>query len=182
MERLDFNRSHSTQRLLRTGAAAHMSLHLHQQCQRAVDPKPRWSKPKGAPLYPVMIQGNRVTDRRDTNEIGHAAGTSSGEEPYMRHFYVRQWLFSLFPAIPGRKRGGSEPARHRCPAPHLQGLYGKNFPARKTPAKIFCQRTQQLTDQGRTSAAEAPNLGGLAPGSRPCGELVAAVPRAASPN
>jgi hypothetical protein len=43
MERLDFNRSSNTQRLPVTGAAAHMSLHLNQQCQRAARLSPAFA-------------------------------------------------------------------------------------------------------------------------------------------
>ena len=54
MERLSFNQSSGALNSPVTGAAAHMSLHLNQQCQRA-DASP----------FPLN-RGNRVTDRLET--------------------------------------------------------------------------------------------------------------------
>jgi hypothetical protein len=61
MERLSFNRSSSALNSPVTGAAAHMSLHLNQQCQRA-------------DAFPSPERGNRVTDHKETQ-------TGSGKSP-----------------------------------------------------------------------------------------------------
>ena len=61
LERLSFNRSSSALKPLVTGAAAHMSLHLNRQCQRA-DASPSRLTP-----------GHRLRVKRDANEARQAA-------------------------------------------------------------------------------------------------------------
>ena len=50
MERLQFNRYSRTQRFQETGAAAHMSLHHNQQCQRAESVSPPFDRGTGLPM------------------------------------------------------------------------------------------------------------------------------------
>ena len=50
MERLGFNRYSRTQRFQETGAAAHMSLHHNQQCQRAESVSPPFDRGTGLPM------------------------------------------------------------------------------------------------------------------------------------
>src|ERR1044071_8919871 len=58
MERLDFNRSATALKPLATGAAAHMSLHLNRQCQRADASLSR------------LTPGHRLRVKRDTTRPG----------------------------------------------------------------------------------------------------------------
>jgi hypothetical protein len=78
-----------------TGAAAHMSLHLNQQCQRAALHLPRFT---GAPDYPV-----------DEAQTSHARRRCLvGEKPYMTEFLDRQQLFrKLFEEAFGKVRGST---------------------------------------------------------------------------
>jgi hypothetical protein len=83
MERLSFIRSCDTQRLSPTGAAAHMSLHLNRQCQRAdASPSPFY-RGTGLPI--------------DETRTGRAKRPCpAGEKPYMEEISYRQQLFENF--------------------------------------------------------------------------------------
>jgi hypothetical protein len=60
MERLSFNQSSGALNSPVTGAAAHMSLHLNQQCQRA-----------DASLYPLEPGQPGYRSLRDASEVGN---------------------------------------------------------------------------------------------------------------
>ena len=68
------------QRPSMTGAAAHMSLHLNRQCQRA-DTSPSRVHP-----------GHRLAVERDANGVGQRP-CPVGERPYMEDLSYRQWPF-----------------------------------------------------------------------------------------
>ena len=89
----------------------------------------------------------------------------SGEEPYMRHFSVRQWLFRFFPTGSVGAERRSETAEHLCPAPHAGVLYDWEIPIRKTLISTFFK---ELSSLNRSSV---PNRGlpmarGFAPSNR----------------
>ena len=94
-----------------TGAAAHMSLHLNQQCQRA-DASP-----------PCLRRAIELTIVRDAN--GSSQSRPAGERPYMSGKTARQWLFSAdFSKHPNRPK----------PAPHPPAAEGKTPPIRTDAA------------------------------------------------
>jgi len=106
MKRLRFVRSSEALNSSVTGAAAHMSLHLNQQCQRAE----RLTSPfsSGAPESP--IDETRTRRARRPRPVG--------KQPYMEQFSLRQQLsFENFPKSSPGGRWTFEPvappvARH----------------------------------------------------------------------
>jgi hypothetical protein len=116
-----------TQRLSLTGAAAHMSLHLNRQCQRA-DALP-------SPLYPGQ-PGYRLRRRRRVGQ-----NRPAGEGPYMEAICLRQWLFSETPRSfaapfePGFEHlptGGRSRGRMRS-----WRVSGKTLPDRAAPSRTY---------------------------------------------
>ena len=126
VERLSFNRPAGTQRLPVTGAAAHMSLHLNQQCQRA-DASP-------SPFY--RGTGLPIDEARTSQTRGPCL---VGEQPYMEENSVRQQLFSKFSceAFEASEAGVMPCLRSLKPYGERrtvrQGLHFKSF-FRKLPA------------------------------------------------
>jgi hypothetical protein len=97
MERLGLP-IHDTQRISPTGAAAHMSLHLNRQCQRA-------------DVYPPLDPGQSGYRSR-RRKRGQATPCPAGGAPYMGGKTARQWLFSaIFSAASATGRAGGDGAR-----------------------------------------------------------------------
>ena len=156
MERLSFNRSSSALKPLATGAAAHMSLHLNLQCQRA-DAFP----------YPVLIRdtGFRL---RETQTGSAESAVPVGERHIWRRLSPVNGFFSKssrrrFEAFqPGRSPRKDVPARSRklragpsirafrkakpaiLPAPHLAYL-GRLSPPFKAKSVLIFKEFQRLT-------------------------------------
>jgi len=76
------------------------------------------------PCYDPGQPGYRLKRR---NEAGHAAGSPSGEEPYMSDLAARQQLFSLISAIfPKEQSGGAKRPGVAAGALHTGSIWSGN--------------------------------------------------------
>ena len=121
--------------------------------------KSRPSKGKGASLVPVLSRAPGLP--MEEAQRGWPEGRSpSGEEPYMRHFSVRQQLFRFFPRR-FRRRPGREAKRLSIAArPLTLGSYmAGNFPAARPCLLLFSKNSAAWASKRRAKRRPLPRHG-----------------------